>query len=40
MKSSLGYDSYKFALQKLNPTGLDGKCEFEWAHTPSYEVNL
>jgi hypothetical protein len=33
------YDSYKFGLQKLNPTDLEGKCEFEWPHTPSFEVN-
>ncbi len=39
MKSSLRYDSYKFALQMLNPTDLEGKCEFEWPHTPSFEVN-
>ena len=40
MKSSFRYDSYKFALQMLNPTDLEGKCEFEWPHTPNFEVNL
>ncbi len=39
MKSIFRYDSYKFALQMLNPIGLDGKCEFEWPHTPSFEAN-
>ncbi len=39
MKSSLRYDSYKFALQMLNPTDPEGKCEFEWPHTPNFEVN-
>ncbi len=33
MNSSLRYDSYKFALQMLNPTNPEGKCEFEWPHT-------
>jgi hypothetical protein len=40
MNSSLRYDSYKFALQMLNPTDTEGKCEFEWPHTPNFEVNL
>ncbi len=39
MKSSFRYDRYKFALQKLNTTELEGKCEFEWPHTPSFEVS-
>ncbi len=33
MKSSLRYGSCKFALQKLDPTDLEGKCEFEWPQT-------
>ncbi len=39
MKSSLRYGSYKFALQILNPTDPEGKCEFEWPHTPNFDVN-
>ncbi len=39
MKFSFRSESYKFALQKLNPTDLEGKCEFEWPQTPSFEVN-
>jgi hypothetical protein len=39
MNSSLGYDSFKFGLQKLNHIDLEGKCEFKWPHTPSFEVN-
>ena len=39
MKYSLRYDSYKFALQILNPIDPEGKCEFEWPHTPNFEVN-
>ncbi len=50
MKSSLRYDSYKFALQILNSTNQKNKktfppiiygtkCEFEWPHTPNFEVN-
>ncbi len=39
MKSSLRYDSYKSALQILNPIDPEGKCEFEWPHTPNFEVN-
>jgi hypothetical protein len=39
MKSSLRYGSYKFALQILSPTDPEGKYEFEWPHTPNFEVN-
>ncbi len=38
MKSSLRYDSYKFALQMLTSIDLEGKCEFGWPHTPNFEV--
>ncbi len=38
-KSSFRYDSYKFALQVFNPTSPEGKREFEWPLTPSFEVN-
>ena len=40
MKSSLRYDSYKFALQMLTSIDPEGKCEFGWPHTPNFEVNL
>ena len=39
MKSSLRYDSYKFALQMLTSIDPEGKCEFGWPHTPNFEVN-
>ncbi len=38
MNSSFRYDSHKFALQMLTPTDLEWKCEFEWPHTPNFEV--
>jgi hypothetical protein len=38
MKSSLRYDSYKFALQMLTSMDPEGKCEIEWPHS-NFEVN-
>jgi hypothetical protein len=39
MKSSLRYDSCKFALHMLTSIDPEGKCQFEWPHTPNFEVN-